>query len=304
MIFLEQTVNQILREEGQVLLSLNDLGITWDDLEQVFVGTYEQAKPYITIYDWVEDTITATPTKKNFSHVRHITYNTQLNLQRAMPDVNQQFWEYNPWTKNMSSFTNTKYSLEVGLYPTLDQLTYNVTLNNIKKGKNKRFILPCTPVDEILCNVNGQAKTLNFEVDEVEFSAIEKNDYLDNSRDCPCNNSNNTEEGLNISGDINGTIDFNKLIGNLNFNDDYNSITLTFLSKYLGIKELDMSCELFYNWFKSNVLMLIGSVKTQIDLSSSGLPFDFNADSVLQRAKELRTKVDDLKLNKSNWSNF
>ena len=76
MIFLEQATKQILREEGQILLSLSDLGISWDEVEQLFIGTYEQAKSYISIYDWVEETIGQKPKKVNFSHIRHITYNT------------------------------------------------------------------------------------------------------------------------------------------------------------------------------------------------------------------------------------
>ena len=57
MIFLEQTVNQILLEEGQFVLSLSDLEITWEMLENLFIGTYEQCKGYISVYDWITDNI-------------------------------------------------------------------------------------------------------------------------------------------------------------------------------------------------------------------------------------------------------
>ena len=302
MIFLEQTVKQILREEGQVLLSLSDLGITWDSLEQLFVGTYEQAKSYISIYDWVNETIGQKPKKANFSHIRHITYNTN-NLQRFLPDIPQQYWEFNPYTKNLSSLMNMNFSLEVGKYPTLDQLTYDIEFNNVKKGKPKRFTLPFTPTDEIVTSVNGRIIDLNVQVTEQTYSDIDKNQHLDGSRNCPCG-STDSDFGLEIFGDITGNLDLDTLSGSLTFNQDYDSVSITFLSKYLGIKELDMNCELFYNWFKSNVLMMLGSIKSQIDLSSSGLPFDFNSDALLDRAKELRAKVDELKINKSHWSNF
>ena len=51
MIFLEQAVNQILMEEGQIVVRLEDLQITWEDLENLFVGVYNQAKRYIVMYD-------------------------------------------------------------------------------------------------------------------------------------------------------------------------------------------------------------------------------------------------------------
>ena len=302
MIFLEQTVNQILREEGQVLLKLSDLNITWEMLEQTFIGTFEQAKGYISIYDWTEELITSTPKKVNYSHIKHITYPSPNGMQRFMPDMPQQYWEFNPWTKKVSSLMNMNFNLEVGRYPTLEQLEYELDLTNIKKGKSKRFFLPCTPTDDIKAQVNGSAKEIHIEATETEYSDVEKNDYLDNSRECPCQNSNET--GLELTGDVNGFVNYDTLSGDIKFNEDFDSVTITFLSKYVGIRELDLSCELFYNWFKSNVLMLIGSMKAQIDLSSAGLPFDFNADGVLDRAKELRTKVEELKLNKSNWSDF
>ena len=48
MIYLEQIVNQILREEGQVIVTLEDLQITWEDLESLFIGIFEQASQYMT----------------------------------------------------------------------------------------------------------------------------------------------------------------------------------------------------------------------------------------------------------------
>ena len=66
MIFLEQTVNQILREEGQVIVSLEDLNISWEDVESLFIGVFEQAKQYISVYDWITDNINSTPTQKEW----------------------------------------------------------------------------------------------------------------------------------------------------------------------------------------------------------------------------------------------
>ena len=41
MIFLEQTVNQVLREEGQTIISLDALNLTWQDMQDLFIGVFE-----------------------------------------------------------------------------------------------------------------------------------------------------------------------------------------------------------------------------------------------------------------------
>ena len=123
MIYLEQTVNQILQEEGQVIVSLEDLMITWDMLESLFIGTYEQAKGYISVYDWTTEVLNTNPQKQDdWTHIRHLTYNAYNNMQRFMPDVPSNYWEFNPYTKNALSLMSTNFSLEVGKYPTLEQL--------------------------------------------------------------------------------------------------------------------------------------------------------------------------------------
>ena len=68
--------------------------------------------------------------------------------------------------------------------------------------------------------------------------------------------------------------------------------------------ELDLTCELFYVWFKANLLTLIGSMKKQIDLNGVGLPFDISSDDLLTRGRELMAKVEELKGTKQHWSNF
>ena len=80
--------------------------------------------------------------------------------------------------------------------------------------------------------------------------------------------------------------------------------TLNITSKYVGIKELDLSCELFYTWFKGAVLCYIGAMKKQLDLTGVGLPFDLNGDTILERGRQLIDKVEELKGTKSHWSNF
>ena len=274
MIFLEQTVNQILMEEGQVIISLEDLQITWESLENLFIGVAEQAAEYISIYDWVTDYINSTPTEKNWLNVKHITYTPVNYMQRMMPDVPGNYWEFNPFTKKASSMINTNFSLEVQLAPTIEHLQYSKRLNLIKDRK-QMFTLPCTFSPE-------------------SFSFGEMTAYPDYKH--PHRIILECDNGV-------GCFDEKTLSGYVIMDKDYRG-TLNITSKYVGIKELDLSCELFYTWFKGAVLCYIGAMKKQLDLTGVGLPFDLNGDTILERGRQLIDKVEELKGTKSHWSNF
>lgn len=272
MIFLEQTVNQILREEGQVIVTLEDLQITWEDVEALFVGIYEQSKQYISIYDWITDTVGYSPEQKDWAHVRHISYNAAF--QRLMPDVPDNMWEYNPYTKNASSLVNTNFALEVSKYPTLEQLDYELYLN-LKENKRQIFTLPCS-----------------FHPEDFSFGdMIAIPDRKDHNK-------------LILQGDHGvGMFDTRRLQGYIVMDQDFKGY-LKVKSKYVGIKELDLSCEMFYIWFKAALMQYLGAMKKQMDLTGVGLPFDMNADGLLERGRQLMDRVEDLKVKKQHWSNF
>lgn len=275
MLYLEQIVNQVLREEGQTIVSLEDLQISWESLQDLFIGVYEQSKQYISIYDWVIDHVGLTPQERDqYAHVRHFTYNTMLSMQRFLPDLPGEYWEFNPYTKNISSLVNSSFSLEVGKYPTLENLDYEIYLD-VKKEQKRYFTTPCS-----------------FYPEDFKFSDFIA--YED------CKNSNKLilegEHGV-------GGFDTKTLNGYLILDEDYKGY-LSVKSKYVGIKELDMTCELFVVWFKAALMQYIGSMKKQLDLTGVGLPFDINADGLLERGRQLMDRVEELKGTKSHWSNF
>lgn len=273
MIFLEQIVKQCLMEEGQVIVTLEDLQISWEDLERLFIGVYEQAKDYILISDWVRDSINPDPTKKDWTHIKHLTINTGI-MPRIMPDIPNNMYEFNPWTHEASALMNTNFTAEVGLHPTLDYLDYSKKLS-LTANKKSRFTLPC----------DFDISSFKFE----NFTAFE--DSTDSTRIILESN--------------NGVGNFNTktLIGEIIMDIDYTG-NLEITSKYMGIKELDLVEELFYTWFKGALLCYIGAMKKQFDLSSVGLPFDINADNLLERGRMLLDKVEDLKGTKQHWSEF
>lgn len=276
MIFLEQTVNQILREEGQLVVSPEDLGITWETFQDVFVATFEQAKGYITIYDWVNDSLSIDPKERaQYSHIKHINYNPLLGFQRIMPDVPHNYWEYNPYTNNASAIMNANFSLDVQKFATIDYIDYTIQLD-CKKERKTPFILPCS-----------------FEEDTFSFKdMVAYPDYRDKKK-------------VIIEGDNGvGTFDSKKLMGHIILDEDYSG-TLKVTSKYLGIKELDLNnAEIFYVWFKANILCMLGAMKETVDLQGIGLPFNINADTLLARGRQLLDHVETLKGTKSHWSNF
>ena len=77
------------------------------------------------------------------------------------------------------------------------------------------------------------------------------------------------------------------------------------MTKYKAIEEWDMKTELFVKWFKANFLSMLGSIKEQAgNIDSASMPFDINRDGLLNRARELYEKVEELKINKSTWWEF
>lgn len=275
MIFLEQAVNQILMEEGQVIVTLEDLNISWEDLERLFVGIYEQAKQYIVMYDWVEKTAGPDPQKTNWTHIKHMTINNGLRMPRIMPDFTSNMWEFNPYTQNVSSLANINYNIEAGMAPTLDYLDYTKRLNLTANRKSK-FTLPC----------NFQINSFKFE----NFVAF----------------TDSKDENRIILESNNGVGNFNTktLSGEIIMDIDYVG-PLTITSKYVGIKEIGLDCEMFYQWFKGALMCYIGSMKKQLDLTGVGLPFDINADGLLERGRQILDHVEsNLKASKQHWSEW
>lgn len=279
MIYLEECVNQVLLEEGQLIVSpLDDLGITWEQLERLFVGTYNQAKGYVSVYDWQTQFVNSTGTTKNdWAYVKHITYNAYNNMQRFMPDVPGQYWEFNPYNKSLKTLFATEFSFEVGRYAVCAPLPYSMTLSSANRGDVSYFALPCIFGNDF--EITGGSDNMVI---------IREND-----------------EEIEFSGSL-GNGQFNKktLRGEVHFDKAATRVEMNFTSKYCGVAELDLTCELFYIWFKANMLRMIGSMKKQIELDGVGLPFQISSDELLSRGNDLLAHVEELKVNKSHWSNF
>lgn len=287
MIFLEEATNQALAEEGQVIITLEDLGITWSQLERLFVGTYNQAKIYVPIYK--QEVMTLSPYGQkvpNIANIRHIVYNSYQNMQRFMPDISQEQWEFNPYLHELKTLVSTSFNIEYATYSYCGSIPYSITLTDVKKDKVYPFKLPCQFLNDTFKITNGKSDIIASE--EVE-------EIIDDQ----------TVKMVDLTGDFGeGKIDITNLEGYVILNEDTDLLTLSLDSKYSGILELDLTCELFYVWYKANLLSLIGGMKEQIDLQGVGLPFDINKDTLLTRARELSNNVEQLKGTKSYWSGW
>ena len=164
--------------------------------------------------------------------------------------------------------------LEVAKYATLENLEYETELD-VKKEQKKHFILPCS-----------------FHTEDFSFADFVA--YKDNK----------DRDKIILESD-NGVGAFNRktLSGHLIMYIDFKG-PLKVISKYVGIKEYNMQTELFVVWFQAALMQYIGAIKKQLDLTGVGLPFDINADGLLERGRQLMDRVEDLKGTKSHWSNF
>ena len=62
-----------------------------------------------------------------------------------------------------------------------------------------------------------------------------------------------------------------------------------------------MDDEMFMVWFRGALLCYIGAMKKQLDLTGVGLPFDINADNLLERGRQYLDSIETLKTTKSHW---
>lgn len=77
-------------------------------------------------------------------------------------------------------------------------------------------------------------------------------------------------------------------------------LQISYITKYLGIKELDFQNMEFITWFGSKLLTAIGSLKLMTQLE--GIPFQISTDDLLARGRELQQQVEsDLKVQKQDF---
>ena len=75
-----------------------------------------------------------------------------------------------------------------------------------------------------------------------------------------------------------------------------------YYNKRVAIEDLDEYNLPFYMWFTVDVLRSIGSLKYQATMNeTAGLPFNLQADTLLDRARQLEDQLQTQLSNNSNW---
>lgn len=289
MLFLDKCVKTILLEEGQVLVSLDDLGISEDDLNQLFEGIYEQARTYIQKY--VKKSISASTSPlylPDAVSIKRMVYNTFMNdYDRISSDIPQKNWDFNPHDRTLTTFVAMSYIVEYLAYPKCGNLDFSDSFELVNgKGTYK---LPCKPNRESFKLIYGGK----------EYSVT-------SADDCGCNYYFEVEQE---DGEFLQIAEYNLqkqlLKVDITPEQDANYMMLTFKTLNYAIEEWDMKAEIFMVWFKAALLSMIGAIKEQAgNIDSASMPFDVNRDGLLGRARELYAKLDELKQSKSCWWEF
>lgn len=288
MLFLDKCVKTALLEEGQVLVSLEDLGIAREDLNDLFESIYEQARPYIQRYIRKSITASTSPLKiPDAVSIKRVTLDSYMNLyNRTLPDLKPDGWDFNPHTREFTTFASTPYIVEYLCYPECGNL--NVTDAILVSEKGKAHIkLPCKPDTKTFVLTYGDTTYKITEEDDNNFYFTYEN-----------------EEGETITvGKLNKRTD--KLDITVGYIHDEPALTYSFDTWNYAIEEWDMKVEIFMVWFKAALLSMIGAIKEQAgNIDTASMPFDINRDTLLSRARELYAKLDELKTTKLTWWEF
>lgn len=288
MLFLDKCVKTALLEEGQVLVSLDDLGIERDDLNDLFESIYEQARPYIQKY--VKKSISSStsplviPDAVEIKRVSIDSYMNQYN--RFSADITQTNWDFNPHTREFTTYAAMSYIVEYLSYPECGNLNVTDVLALNQKGK-AHIKLPCKP----------DTKTFVISYNDVDYKITEEDD-----ENFYFTYQNEEDETITV-GSLNKKTD--KLEIKLDYVETEPNITYSFDTWNYAIEEWDMKAEIFMIWFKAALLSMIGAIKEQAgNIDTASMPFDVNRDGLLARARELYAKLDDLKTTKSTWWEF
>lgn len=278
MLFLDKCVKVALLEEGQTLVTLEDLGITPDDLNTLFEGIYEQARPYIQRY--VKKVIQASTSPlylPDAVSIKRVSYNTFMNsYNRTIPDIPQSNWDFNPHTRMFTTYASMSYIVEYLCYPKCGNLE---VVDSVVPTPDEELII------KLPCKIS--AKTLKLTQKDVTYSFIDEDDdfynyFSEDNYYVKIKKSSPQELILRLS--------------------QPEPVQYVFRTLNYAIEEWDMKAEIFMVWFKAALLSMIGAIKEQAgNIDSGSMPFDVNRDGLLSRARELYARLDELKITKSNW---
>ena len=275
MLLLEEAIEIVVNKEGQQIVPLAAFSLDKLRIQNMFKNALKEYSEYFpnTITETVNSDstgncylpkATGSPTSLRFSGFSQVP---PLNSTYNKPE-----WYWNNETKTIQS-------LMVG-GPWIVTYPADYTISNMSVEDR---IMTLKNEEELEFNLAGEFKGESLVIKR-------ESDNLSMSVDCVY-----TKDGLtlaDLSGKLgNGVVDLTNLRCKLYLDstkDD--NLIISYVSKYLGVKELDKGSREFLDWFGSILLTSIGTLKllSQID----GLPFNIAVDDLRARGIELQNKVD------------
>lgn len=279
MLLLHEATYTILAEEGQVLVPLKALNFDKLTLERIFTSVakkYQNKKP---IRDKMIVNISPEgvelPNVRNILAVRPHIYN---NFDKIAAPLERNMWDWNANTRMLRSL-----------------LSYQVEITYIG--------------DLTIAQLPVAYKGPYFSTNEGTIEFFLRGDFKSNSLKITKNGlfvkDSGMEAGLvKLAGSLGyGNVDPETLKVTLTITDPTpGNLDINFFSKYNAVKELNLDNLVFMTWYGAELLKAVGTAKkiTMIE----GLPLDITADGIMERARELQDKLEELLSQKSDWWNF
>lgn len=281
----EHALESIKNETGQLLIPFESLKLTEDRLEKMFIKTAKKLQNKRPIRDVIFTVASPDGIKINDAlTVLALKYKIYEKWDRVVAPMERSKWWFDPATRTLR---------------TLFAAPFNVVY--LREYKMGYYLIEDTPA---YC-VDGE--------EEIEFylkGDFKKGTLKISKGDSIAEEVSRTSTEVTIDGTLgSGTIALtgdSKLKVSLTLTDTTaGDITTEFYNKRIAIQDLEENDIAFHTWFTVDVLRSIGSLKYQATLSEqTGLPFSLQADTLLDRARELENTLNDYLKAKAQWWNW
>lgn len=285
MLLLEEAIERVVLGEGQQLIPLAAFSLDKLNIQNMFKYTLKEYQEYFPnvktkkisgtsgVAVSIPDCI-GSPLSFRFGGYPQVT---GLN-----PEFNKPNWQWDNQNKTLTSV--------VGGGPWIVTYATNYTLKNLQVQEE---VLTLKNETELVFTIRGEFKGESLIItrkgDGLSMKVVDIYE----------------KEGLTIA-ELQGPLGVGKVILNdlrceLELDSTRNdSLVISYITKYLGIEELDMQNQEFIIWFGSRLLTSIGSLKLMT--SMDGMPFNISVDDLRSRGLELQNLVEtDLKISKNEF---
>lgn len=276
MLYLEQSVKNIVTGNGIFVIPLSAFSFNWDILNTMFISTLKKFEKWKPINKRIYTTVNPSGiVLKDAIEVKNIAMMSgNMIPAQASPFQSDDFY-FDPVTKLLQSVGTSQFLVTyLGSYTLENQnITQTFTCYNNEKSITEYL----TAVPDI------STLTISYNDEEMAIS-LKDGDYVEYT-----------------SASAKASVCLDSLKFELQ-REQYNNeatINITYTTKYKAIKELDQSDEFFETWFGSVLLSSLGSIKAITKFES--LPVDVTTDDMLAYGRTLKELVNTYQVERSKW---